>query len=206
MCGAVELLQEHKQIRSVKGVLDKEIKPKRKPIVVALINIGIVLGAMVGIWFGFTVVFGTATPFFVVSSNSMYPVLQVGDIIVVTGNAPFSNLKVGDTIVFNEPGIGDKVIVHRVNRIVDSSARMIVTKGDNNYAPDDWRVTSSDYIGSVVFTVPKIGLLTTALTPPANYIFIIIVIAVVFILEIRSQRSEGEETPPTPDEGSVNPS
>jgi signal peptidase len=195
MCGAVELLQEHKQIRSVKGVLDKEIKPKRKPIVVALINIGIVLGAMVGIWFGFTVVFGTATPFFVVSSNSMYPVLQVGDIIVVTGNAPFSNLKVGDTIVFNEPGIGDKVIVHRVNRIVD-----------NNYAPDDWRVTSSDYIGSVVFTVPKIGLLTTALTPPANYIFIIIVIAVVFILEIRSQRSEGEETPPTPDEGSVNPS
>ncbi len=168
-------------------------KKKQKPIVKALINIGIVLVAMGGIWVGFTILFGTTTPFFVVSSGSMEPVLWVGDIIVVNGNANFQELHTDDIIVFNEPGRGNKVIVHRVYSIMDDPYRRVQTKGDNNYAPDDWRVTSGDYIGKVLFIIPKVGLLTTILTPPTNYILIIIVIAAVFILELRSQKSEEEQ-------------
>lgn len=170
----------------------KEKEKQRKPVVKALINIGIVLVAMLGIWVGLTIVFGTTTPFFVVSSGSMEPVLLVGDIIVVNGNAHFQELHTGDIIVFNEPGIG-RVIVHRVLAIMDDPYRRIETKGDNNYAPDDWRVTSKDYIGRVLFIIPKVGLLTTILTPPTNYILIVVIIAAVFILELRSQKSEEEQ-------------
>ncbi len=181
-------------------------KKQRKPVVRALINISIVLVAMGGIWLGFTLVFGTTTPFFVVSSGSMEPVLWVGDIIVVDGHINFQDLHTGDIIVFNEPGVG-KVIVHRVFTIMDDPYRRIETKGDNNYAPDDWRVTSKDYIGRVLFIIPKVGLLTTILTPPTNYILIVLIIAAVFILELRSQKPEKDQQQqqPQPEQGGTGP-
>lgn len=174
--------------------MEKEsTQPQRKPAVKALFNIGIILLSMIGIWFGFTIFLGTTTPFFVVSSGSMVPSLEIGDIIVVDGSTDFEDIKVNDIIVFDEPGYSSKVIVHRVVGIHDDSIRRLVTQGDHNRAPDDWRVTSEEYIGKVIFSIPRVGVLTTALTPPMNYIVIVIVIAAVFMLEIRSQRTDGEE-------------
>ncbi len=180
--------------------IQAETKGRRNPFLSALISIGIVLLGMGVIWVGFTAVLSTTTPFFVVSSGSMIPNLEIGDIIVVTGNPEFKDLKVGDIIVFDEPGRGSKVIVHRVYSIYDDAIRRVVTKGDHNSSPDDWRVTSNEYIGKVVFAIPKVGYLTTTLVPPMNYIVIVIVIAAVFILEIRAQRTDKkpseDETPP----------
>ncbi len=172
-------------------------QPKRKPVVKALMNIGVIVLGMAIIYFGFTAALGTTSPFFVVSSGSMVPNLEVGDIIVVSGNTDFGNLIKDDIIVFDEPGYGSKVIVHRVVGIQDDSIRRIVTKGDHNFVNDDWRVTSEDYIGKVVFAIPKVGYLTTALVPPMNYIVIVIVIATIFMLELRSHQSQDEEEPET---------
>lgn len=172
---------------------EEPTQPQRKPVVKALMNIGVIVLGMAVIYFGFTAVLGTTSPFFVVSSSSMVPNLEIGDIIVVSGNTDFEDLKVDDIIVFDEPGYGSKVIVHRVIEIYDDVIRRIVTKGDHNLAPDDWRVTSGDYIGKVVFSIPKVGYLTTALVPPMNYIVIVIVIATIFMLELRSNRPDGEE-------------
>ena len=78
----------------------------------------IVIGLAI-IWIGIKLVFGLNNPFYVVSSGSMVPVLNVGDILVVKGGDPIENAKIGDIIVFNRPIIHDKVIVHRVNQIHD---------------------------------------------------------------------------------------
>ena len=172
---------------------EKPIQTHRKPLLKALMNVGVIVLGMATIYFGFIVVLGSTTPFFVVSSGSMVPNLEIGDIIVVSGNTGFEDLKVGDIVVFEQPSQGSKVIVHRVYEIYDSSTRSIVTKGDNNRTPDNWRVTAEDYIGQVVWSIPKIGYLTTALVPPMNYFVIVIVIATIFVLEIRSNRTEDDE-------------
>jgi len=166
---------------------------RRDPLVRAVLTVSAVLAGMVGVWLIFTTILGTPSPFFVVSSESMVPTLQVGDIIVVDGKVDFDSLKVGDIIVFEIPfHTKERVIVHRVNAIYDGSERQIRTKGDNNLSPDSWRVTEREYIGKVIFTIPKIGYLTASLTPPLNYILVAIVIAMVFMLELNAKKP-GEE-------------
>ena len=57
------------------------------PLILLILIIG-------GIWFGATTVFKNDTPFFVVSSGSMKPVLEVGDILVVSGRIQYEELEV----------------------------------------------------------------------------------------------------------------
>lgn len=175
-------------------MLEESNKPKRKPAVTALINIGVIVFGMAAIYFGFTFALSTNTPFYVVSSGSMVPTLEIGDIIVVNGRIEFNDVNVGDIIVFDEPKSGLKVIVHRVKEIHYGSVRSFVTKGDHNLASDNWEVTSEEFLGGVIFTIPRVGYLTTALTPPMNYILIIVVISLVFILEIRNNQSRPEKS------------
>jgi len=174
--------------------MEEESKPRRKPVVKALINIGVIILGMAVIYFGFTFALGTNTPFYVVSSGSMVPSLTIGDIIIVNGGIDFDEINAGDIIVFNEPKYGSKVIVHRVKEIHEASTRQIITKGDHNFAPDDWVVTSEDFLGGVIFTIPRVGYLTTALAPPMNYLLIMMVVITIFILEIRGARPESEES------------
>ncbi len=173
-------------------MIEESTKRKRKPSVIALINIGVIVIGMAVIYFGFTFALSTDTPFYVVSSGSMIPTLEVGDIIVVNGGIDFNDVNVGDIIVFDEPRSGLKVIVHRVKEIHYSPSRSIVTKGDHNLASDDWYVTDKEFLGGVIFTIPRVGYLTTALTPPTNYVLIIIVISLVFILEVRNNQNKNE--------------
>lgn len=173
--------------------MEESTKRKRKPAVTALINIGVILLGMAAIYFGFTFALSTDTPFYVVSSGSMVPTLEIGDIIVVNGGIEFNDVNVDDIIVFDEPTNGLKVIVHRVKEIHDISGRSIVTKGDHNLASDNWYVTSEEFLGSVIFTIPRVGYLTTALVPPMNYILIITVISIVFVLEIRNNQNRPEK-------------
>ena len=66
-------------------------------------DIVIIVVAIVVIWLGLQAVFGTANPFYVVSSGSMIPALEVYDVIVVEGNTTFEDIEKGDIIVFYSP-------------------------------------------------------------------------------------------------------
>ena len=88
---------------------------------IAIIVIGVVL-----IWFAVKVVFNVDNPFYVVSSGSMIPVLNVGDILIVKDGNTFNSLKVGDIIVFNRPQGGDRVIVHRIIEISDRFGEKVI--------------------------------------------------------------------------------
>jgi signal peptidase I len=123
------------------------------------------------IWIGLQIVFGTQNPFYVVSSGSMIPVLQVFDVLVVQGNDPFESVKVGDIIVFDRPSGHDRVIVHRVAAVIEEDPYTIRTKGDANPASipgTDFPITEEEYIGKVAYVIPQIGYVTRILTPPIN--------------------------------------
>lgn len=156
--------------------------PSKKSVVkdIIIVVIGIII-----IWSGVRIAFGTGTPFYVVSSGSMIPNLNVFDMIVVQGNYPFSHLKVGDIIVF-KPSDYDKTIVHRVAQILNSNPLTIRTKGDANPGSIpgiDFPITKQDYLGKVVYVIPQIGYVTRLLAPPINFAVIGLVIGVMIIRE-----------------------
>ena len=159
---------------------------------IAIIVIGVVL-----IWFAVKVVFNVDNPFYVVSSGSMIPVLNVGDILIVKDGNTFNSLMVGDIIVFNRPQDGDRVIVHRIIEISDRfGEKVIVTKGDANdgiIPGTDFPIREKDYIGTVAYTVPKIGLVLKYLNPPVNYIIIAGIIGILIYTNIKKKNDEKDK-------------
>jgi signal peptidase I len=156
-----------------------------KDIVIVVIGIAI-------IWIGLRVAFGTENPFYVVSSGSMIPNLNIYDVIVVQGHVSFDQLKVGDIIVFNRPIIHDKVIVHRVAEILNKDPLVIRTKGDANPGSipgTDYPITKSDYIGKVEYVIPQIGYVTRILTPPINYIIIAVIVGIMLVKQFGKPKS-----------------
>lgn len=168
-----------------------ENKDKKYSIIkdIAIIVIGVVL-----IWFAVKVVFNVDNPFYVVSSGSMIPVLNVGDILIVKDGNTFNSLKVGDVIVFNRPQGGDRVIVHRIIEISDRfGEKVIVTKGDANdgiIPGTDFPIREKDYIGTVAYTVPKVGLVLKYLNPPVNYVIIAGIIGILIYTNMKKKNEE----------------
>ncbi len=168
-----------------------ENKDKKYSIIkdIAIIVIGVVL-----IWFAVKVVFNVDNPFYVVSSGSMIPVLNVGDILIVKDGNTFNSLKVGDVIVFNRPQGGDRVIVHRIIEISDRfGEKVIVTKGDANdgiIPGTDFPIREKDYIGTVAYTVPKVGLVLKFLNPPVNYVIIAGIIGILLYTNLKKKNEE----------------
>ena len=171
-----------------------ENKDKKYSIIkdIAIIVIGVVL-----IWFAVKVVFNVDNPFYVVSSGSMIPVLNVGDILIVKDGNTFNSLKVGDIIVFNRPQGGDRVIVHRIIEISDRfGEKVIVTKGDANdgiIPGTDFPIREKDYIGTVAYTVPKVGLILKYLNPPVNYIIIVGIIGILIYTNMKKKNPDQDK-------------
>ena len=108
-------------------------------------DIIIIVVQLLSYGFGLQAVFGTPNPFYVVSSGSMIPVLQVHDVIVVEGNTPFEDVEKGDIIVFYSPKLyeqgKERVIVHRVSLVMGDDPKIVRTKGDANPAS----ISGTDY-------------------------------------------------------------
>ena len=149
------------------------------------------------IWIGLQMFFGTANPFYVVSSGSMIPTLEVYDVIVVEGKTPFEELKKGDIIVFYSPAkyeLGEeRVIVHRVHTIMSEDPKTIQTMGDANPRPMknvDYPITENIYLGKVEYIIPQVGYVTQILQPPINYIIIAIIIGVMIAKQFFKKKKE----------------
>ncbi len=171
-------------------------------------DIGIVVVAVVIMWIGIQVVFGTEMltlegnqikvggPFYVVVSGSMIPVLQVYDIIVIQGHDPFEEVEIGDIIVFDRPSDHNRVIVHRVVSITNEDPRTIRTQGDANPGSipgTDFPITEEEYIGKVAYIIPQLGYVTQILQPPTNYIIIAVVIGIMIIKQFTGKKKDVDD-------------
>lgn len=159
------------------------LEEKKKTIKEVIIIAGVIMIVFLGIRFmlGLNV---NESPFYVVSSGSMIPTLNVNDVLIIQGGN-FNDVKIGDIIVFKRPNIHDKIIVHRVVKINDvNGVTVLTTKGDNNPSiipGTDYPITKDDYIGRVIFVIPKLGYITNLFPPPINYIIVAIIIIIIFI-------------------------
>lgn len=104
----------------------------------------------------------------VVSTQSMSPELNEGDLLIVNKSESFS---IGDVITYaSENGL----ITHR---IIDINDEQIITKGDNN-ASQDTPITPSEIIGVVSNSIPAIGNIITFVQSPIGIILLLIPITI----------------------------
>jgi len=152
------------------------------PLLIALILVAV-------FWISLRVVLRTEYPLHAVTSTSMEPTLQVGDLLVVQGipNPCEINAdpKVGDIIVFREPTNPSRFIVHRAIRKVNKADHcFFVTKGDNNLSSDPWKVPEDYVIGKVVARVPLVGYLKIYVGNQVGMIIVSLLIIAVLLLDI----------------------
>ena len=136
------------------------------------------------------IILHTESPLMVVSSESMVPTLNVGDIILVRGVNP-NSIHVGTIIIFHSPYDYQMPIVHRVLTISnDSNSLAFQTKGDNNPAPDGWRVPTKNLMGIYVAKLPYVGLVSLELRGPLGVTLIVVLIALIVAIEYSESRSK----------------
>jgi signal peptidase I len=94
----------------------------------------------------------------IISSGSMQPALNVGDIAIID-EIKINEIEEGDIIQYlNFDNIS--FTIHRVINISKQNGELqFTTKGDANDKPDFKIVTSDRITGELIFTIPKIGLI-----------------------------------------------
>jgi len=137
----------------------------------------IVVIGIAGFQLGLRAILRTDYPLAVVESESMVPILNVGDIIVVQGvdaseiyAAPKTENPPGDIIVFRKPTnetrrvywffIAPELIVHRaIYKVQNGGVWYFSTKGDNNLGQWEWerRFPERFVVGRVVLIIPWLG-------------------------------------------------
>lgn len=101
---------------------------------------------IIAIAFFLTSVFGKYK-LMVVMSNSMYPVLKKGEVIVSKSITGEEELSVGDICTYIAKGEAYTI----THRIVDITDEGYIFRGDNNKDPDKRKVTKDQIISKVIY-------------------------------------------------------
>ncbi len=135
------------------------------------LNLFIYLVIIGGVIFGLpkalTWALNTPYPMAAITSGSMWPVLNEGDLVFVQGVAR-EDLRVGDIIVFRNEGgspgrsAGGGFTIHRIAKL---EPNQLVTKGDANFNPDspinyDQVVGRSWKLAGRLVHIPYLGSIT----------------------------------------------
>jgi signal peptidase len=158
----------------------------------------IIIGGVMGFWFGLRAGLRTEYPLLTVASGSMVPTLNVGDLIMVQGVVNASELRAapkpdGETIVFRSPRIEGELIVHRaVYKEFHEGLWYFRTQGDANYGPDTWPNTEDTWngmishnrlVGKVVGKVPWLGYIPLYIRTREGIILIVILVVLILLAE-----------------------
>ncbi len=169
-------------------------KYKREIIETVVLIIIAVVGSY-AVFIGLEIGLGTypESPLRAVSSGSMRPAYNVGDLLVIQ-SLPSDKLQVDDVIVF-EVSTRSYDIVHRIIEIQyrnQDGKLYFRTKGDNNPSPDYWRgsecwngmIPEENVIGKVIFSVPLIGYVSLAVSSEYGVLVIGAVILLIILISI----------------------
>lgn len=131
---------------------------------------------------------------FPVEGISMQPTIVQGDLAIVQP-VNISSIHKGDIVVYRDGPID---VIHRVVKIVGTGSDIVLTmKGDNNAFPDPASVTSNLVVGRVEVVVLYLG---TFVTQPYNYILAVLLISLLGLDYLESERTGAKPagSPPAP--------
>lgn len=157
----------------------------------------IIIGGVLGFWFGLRAGLRTEYPLLTVASGSMVPTLNVGDLILVQGVTNASALNAapkpdGEIIVFRSPRLEGELIVHRaVYKEFHNGVWYFRTQGDANFGEDRWNgddvwdgmIPETRLIGKVIGKVPYIGYIPLYIRTREGIIIVVILILIIIFAE-----------------------
>lgn len=129
------------------------------PFIRDLISLILIVGVL---YFGFkggmALALQSSSPMRGVTSDSMKPTFQRGDLLIIEGVDSPADIKENDIIVFEYPG-SNEPIVHRVvgMRVTGNGELQFITRGDANPSYNTEIVPPEDVIGKVVYWIPYLG-------------------------------------------------
>lgn len=121
-----------------------------------------------------------------VMSDSMYPTIKTGDVIMVV---PQDEYEVDDIVAFKD-SIG--IVTHRI--IEENDDGTFVTKGDfKGNTKDDVPLRREYIIGKVVKTFAGFGAFVSIMQSPAIIIMFVIIIGLLLFLSTKKEKEAEEE-------------
>ncbi len=124
-----------------------------------------------------------------ITTNSMEPNINQGDIIIIKKPKNEDKLKVGDVITFEKDG---ETITHRIVEITDKGkTKRYVTKGDNNNVPDLEKITFEQIEGVEVIRIPNLGRIISIMENQIILLIILLLILIFYLYRLdKKEKSE----------------
>lgn len=119
-----------------------------------------------------------------IQTDSMYPTLLPGDLIVDTAVKDTSELRPNDVITYWTVINGERVLnTHRIVNIYDGGGYLIFeTKGDNNTASDPLTVHESEIVGIYKLRIPGVGKVFDYLQTSMGFLIVVVIPVFIFFL------------------------
>jgi len=165
------------------------------------ITIALIFLIVLGIYYGAQAALGTPYPALAVASDSMFPTLNIGDLIIVQKVDPNQinadpNGLTGDILVYRKTTYyGEELVVHRAVKIENKSDGMYITTRSDKYGTNDASWHSSQLVGKVIARIPFIGHLPLLFHSQENIYILFIAILVILII-LMLPFDSGKETKP----------
>lgn len=122
-----------------------------------------------------------------VLSDSMYPTIKTGDVIMVV---PQDEYEVGDIVAFDDRG-SNMVVTHRI--VGENEDGTFTTKGDYKGNSEDTTPLKEEYIiGKVVKIFAGMGTFVGIMQSPAIIVLCIIIIALLLMLSTKKEKEYDE--------------
>lgn len=120
---------------------------------------------------------------FSIQTESMYPTLEPGDLIIAT-KADTDELRNGDIITYWTVINGERVLnTHRITDIYDGGNHLIfATKGDNNTTADALTVHESEVVGKFAYRIPGVGKVFDFLQTSTGFFLIVVLPVFLFFI------------------------
>lgn len=118
--------------------------------------------------------------FFEVATGSMYPTIEIGDVVIVHIT---KDVKEKDIIVYKE---GNNIITHR---LIKEKGNELIAKGDANNS-EDKPIKENMVLGKVIKILPKVGIWRKVFISPEVVGLILIIITILSIVFLYTSKME----------------
>ena len=177
---------------------EKEEK-KSKKVLNTVINVILIIAIVVAViatYVSFVSTSGNGVPnifglrLLSIQTDSMYPTIDPGDLVLATGVKDPSKLKKksadyeGDIITYWTIINGERVLnTHRIVEIYDGGGYLIFqTKGDNNTLEDPLTVHESEVVGQYKAKIPGVGKVFDYLQTSTGFLIVVVIPVFLFFL------------------------
>ncbi|MHA1793341.1 MAG: signal peptidase I [Promethearchaeota archaeon] len=194
---------------------------KRKTLA-SIIIVGAIIGGMVGSFFILKAAMNTPIPVVVVSSGSMEPTINEGDILFIKNvsakdiQSGDHDARTGDVIVYETKGVWNhpisEPVVHRViNKSYHDGKYWFICQGDANPVADPGyyppvEIPEDKVYGKVVGVIPKIGWVKLFLDRSGLTMVLLVTVGILLVLSIlwdMIKPGEGKEDNEMPRESNI---